>query len=145
VTLPELEPAFKVRLSYHLDALEMSLPKVYFCQRLVSFRSDPGYRSALSRFAFSNILLSLFLTRNLKETERLVADPAPGITAEPHEDNLRYFDVTIQGPDGSPFQSAFICIRALAQSLSRSLQMAYFASNYFYQKNILWRLRKFGF
>lgn len=40
-----------------------------------------------------------------QETERLVADPAPGITAQPHEDNLRYFDVTIQGPDGSPFQS----------------------------------------
>ncbi|KAF8906715.1 ubiquitin-conjugating enzyme [Mucidula mucida] len=40
-----------------------------------------------------------------KETERLVADPAPGITASPHEDNLRYFDVTIQGPDGSPFAS----------------------------------------
>ncbi|KAF7368872.1 Ubiquitin-conjugating enzyme [Mycena venus] len=33
-----------------------------------------------------------------------VADPAPGITAAPHDDNLRYFDVTIQGPDGSPFQ-----------------------------------------
>ncbi|KAJ7723275.1 ubiquitin-conjugating enzyme/RWD-like protein [Mycena maculata] len=39
-----------------------------------------------------------------QETERLVADPAPGITAAPHDDNLRYFDVTIQGPDGSPFQ-----------------------------------------
>ncbi|CAK5275894.1 unnamed protein product [Mycena citricolor] len=32
------------------------------------------------------------------------ANPAPGITAAPHDDNLRYFDVTIQGPDGSPFQ-----------------------------------------
>lgn len=42
---------------------------------------------------------------NIQETERLVADPAPGITATPHDDNLRYFDVTIQGPDGSPFQS----------------------------------------
>ncbi|KAJ6617509.1 ubiquitin-conjugating enzyme [Mycena sp. CBHHK59/15] len=42
--------------------------------------------------------------RIIKETERLVADPAPGITAAPHDDNLRYFDVTIQGPDGSPFQ-----------------------------------------
>ncbi|KZT06628.1 ubiquitin-conjugating enzyme [Laetiporus sulphureus 93-53] len=41
--------------------------------------------------------------RIIKETERLVADPAPGISAAPHEDNLRYFDVTIQGPDGSPF------------------------------------------
>ncbi|KIP05740.1 hypothetical protein PHLGIDRAFT_30787 [Phlebiopsis gigantea 11061_1 CR5-6] len=43
--------------------------------------------------------------RIIKETERLVADPAPGITAAPHDDNLRYFDVTIQGPDGSPFQN----------------------------------------
>jgi len=34
-----------------------------------------------------------------------VADPAPGITAQPHEDNLRYFDVTIEGPGGSPFES----------------------------------------
>lgn len=39
----------------------------------------------------------------MQETERLVADPAPGITATPHDDNLRYFDVTIQGPEGSPF------------------------------------------
>lgn len=44
----------------------------------------------------------------IQETERLVADPAPGISAAPHEDNLRYFDVTIQGPDGSPFQSASV-------------------------------------
>ncbi|QRV78416.1 ubiquitin-conjugating enzyme [Ceratobasidium sp. AG-Ba] len=41
--------------------------------------------------------------RIIKETERLNADPAPGISAAPHEDNLRYFDVTITGPDGSPF------------------------------------------
>ena len=39
-----------------------------------------------------------------QETERLVADPAPGIQAVPHEDNLRYFDVIIEGPEGSPFQ-----------------------------------------
>lgn len=41
----------------------------------------------------------------MQETERLMSDPAPGITASPHDDNLRYFDVTIQGPDGSPFAS----------------------------------------
>lgn len=41
----------------------------------------------------------------LQETERLVADPAPGIAALPHDDNLRYFDVTIEGPGGSPFES----------------------------------------
>ncbi|PAV17609.1 ubiquitin-conjugating enzyme [Pyrrhoderma noxium] len=42
--------------------------------------------------------------RIIKETERLQTDPAPGITAAPHEENLRYFDVTIQGPEGSPFE-----------------------------------------
>ncbi|KAF8586791.1 ubiquitin-conjugating enzyme [Ramaria rubella] len=39
-----------------------------------------------------------------KETERLMADPAPGISAVPHDDNLRYFDVAITGPEGSPFE-----------------------------------------
>lgn len=39
-----------------------------------------------------------------QETERLMAEPVTGITASPHEDNLRYFDVTISGPDQSPFQ-----------------------------------------
>ncbi|CED83762.1 ubiquitin-conjugating enzyme [Phaffia rhodozyma] len=41
--------------------------------------------------------------RIIKETQRLMSDPAPGITAVPHEDNLRYFDVMITGPEGSPF------------------------------------------
>ncbi|CEQ41005.1 SPOSA6832_02686, partial [Sporobolomyces salmonicolor] len=38
------------------------------------------------------------------ETQRLVADSPPGISAIPHEDNLRYFDVLISGPDSSPFE-----------------------------------------
>ncbi|KAL2914304.1 Ubiquitin-conjugating enzyme E2 35 [Polyrhizophydium stewartii] len=38
------------------------------------------------------------------ETERLIAEPAPGIDARPHEDNLRYFDVVINGPAQSPFE-----------------------------------------
>lgn len=42
--------------------------------------------------------------RILKETERLVADSPPGISAVPHEDNLRYFDVIIVGPGDSPFE-----------------------------------------
>ncbi|KAG6820022.1 hypothetical protein H0H93_006360 [Arthromyces matolae] len=52
-----------------------------------------------------------------KETERLVADPAPGITAQPHDDNLRYFDVTIEGPGGSPFEH-----RSGAEGLMESSQ-----------------------
>ncbi|GAA5849624.1 hypothetical protein JCM3775_001574 [Rhodotorula graminis] len=42
--------------------------------------------------------------RIIKETQRLVADSPPGISAEPHDDNLRYFDVVISGPDSSPFE-----------------------------------------
>lgn len=43
--------------------------------------------------------------RIIKETERLVADSPPGISAIPHDDNLRYFDVIIDGPGDSPFES----------------------------------------
>ncbi|KAJ1512490.1 Ubiquitin-conjugating enzyme 13 [Coelomomyces lativittatus] len=45
--------------------------------------------------------------RIIKETERLIADPAPGISATPHEDNLRYFDVQIMGPAQSPFEGGY--------------------------------------
>jgi hypothetical protein len=40
----------------------------------------------------------------LQETERLVADSPPGISAIPHDDNLRYFDVIIDGPSDSAFE-----------------------------------------
>jgi ubiquitin-conjugating enzyme E2 N len=30
--------------------------------------------------------------------------PAPGISATPYEDNLRYFSVIVSGPGDSPFQ-----------------------------------------
>ncbi|MBW0516597.1 hypothetical protein O181_056312 [Austropuccinia psidii MF-1] len=42
--------------------------------------------------------------RIVKETQRLVSDAPPGISAVPHDDNLRYFDVKLQGPEGSAFQ-----------------------------------------
>ena len=32
-------------------------------------------------------------------------EPAPGIVAEPHEDNLRYFEVVMDGPVQSPYES----------------------------------------
>ncbi|CAN6659952.1 ubiquitin-conjugating enzyme E2 13 [Trichomonascus vanleenenianus] len=42
--------------------------------------------------------------RIIKETERLISDPVPGISAKPHDDNLRYFDVTVDGPSQSPYE-----------------------------------------
>ena len=42
--------------------------------------------------------------RILKETERLMADPPPGISGAPANDNLRYFAVNINGPESSPYE-----------------------------------------
>lgn len=40
----------------------------------------------------------------LQETQRLLAEPVPGIKAEPDEGNARYFHVVIAGPQDSPFE-----------------------------------------
>lgn len=55
--------------------------------------------------------------RIIKETERLNKEPVPGISAVPHDDNLRYFDVTIDGPAQSPYEGACLlklssCVRS---------------------------------
>jgi ubiquitin-conjugating enzyme E2 N len=42
--------------------------------------------------------------RIIKETERLTAEAPPGISADVHEDNLRYFDVVIAGPAESAYE-----------------------------------------
>lgn len=42
--------------------------------------------------------------RIIKETQRLLSEPAPGISASPSEDNLRYFNVMILGPTQSPYE-----------------------------------------
>mmetsp|Transcript_11407 Transcript_11407/g.24584 ORF Transcript_11407/g.24584 Transcript_11407/m.24584 type:complete len:151 (-) Transcript_11407:582-1034(-) len=41
--------------------------------------------------------------RIIKETERLQNEPAPGISAVPHENNPRHFNVIVQGPSESPY------------------------------------------
>lgn len=43
--------------------------------------------------------------RILKETQRLLQEPVPGITALPDDNNNRYFHVTINGPADSPFET----------------------------------------
>jgi len=42
--------------------------------------------------------------RIIKETERLQNEPVPGISATPHDDNARYFDVMVEGPGGSCYE-----------------------------------------
>merc|ERR1719463_260233 len=42
--------------------------------------------------------------RIIKETQRLMSEPAEGIVATPEEDNLRNFNVIIAGPTNSPYE-----------------------------------------
>ena len=42
--------------------------------------------------------------RAAQETQRLMSEPAPGISASPSETNLRYFNVMILGPVQSPYE-----------------------------------------
>lgn len=42
--------------------------------------------------------------RIIKETQRLMQEPVPGISAVPSETNARYFHVIVTGPEDSPFE-----------------------------------------
>lgn len=62
-------------------------------------------------FIFSSVFVSaaLYILASLssshtQETQRLIAEPVPGITATPDEGNARYFHVVIAGPQDSPFE-----------------------------------------
>lgn len=48
--------------------------------------------------------MSALPRRIIKETQRLMAEPVPGISAVPDESNARYFHVIVTGPEGSPFE-----------------------------------------
>jgi len=41
--------------------------------------------------------------RIIKETQKLLSEPPPGVSAQPFKDNLRYFNVIVAGPSGSPY------------------------------------------
>lgn len=47
---------------------------------------------------------NLLPTRILKETQRLMQEPVPGISAVPDESNAKYFHVIILGPSESPYE-----------------------------------------
>ena len=89
------------------SGLSRSIPKALFCHLDHQLTHSYCCYHTPKNLPWICSLGSIFI----QETERLVADPAPGITAEPHDDNLRYFDVTIEGPGGSPFESKFHFIR----------------------------------
>lgn len=43
-------------------------------------------------------------TRILRETKQLLTNPPPGISGSPKPDNSRYFDIAIEGPQGTPYE-----------------------------------------
>ena len=98
--------------------------------------------------------------RIVKETERLMAEPhvshahsqttqedsrltisnpsVPGISAVPHEDNLRYFDVKIHGPSQSPYEGqSDYTLGRLITAVAYVSQRAYSNLSSFYQTTIL--------
>jgi hypothetical protein len=48
--------------------------------------------------------ITIWTASDPQETERLVSDSPPGISAAPKDDNLRHFDVTVAGPESSPYE-----------------------------------------
>ncbi|KAI0492058.1 hypothetical protein KFK09_026323 [Dendrobium nobile] len=60
--------------------------------------------------------------RIIKETQRLLSEPAPGISASPSEENMRYFNVMILGPSQSPYEGR-ICLDILKDKWSPALQI----------------------
>ena len=62
----------------------------------------------------------------------------PGISAVPHEDNLRYFDVKIHGPSQSPYegQSEHTSMRRTS-AVAYNFQRASSSLSSFYQTTIL--------
>lgn len=51
--------------------------------------------------------MALLPRRIIKETQRLLQEPVPGISAIPDESNARYFHVIVTGPQDSPFEGKF--------------------------------------
>lgn len=64
------------------------------------FRSHTPTRTSLAHHS----IMAALPRRIIKETERLISDPVPGITAFPDESNLRAFTVSMDGPDSSPYE-----------------------------------------
>ncbi len=87
--------------------------------------------------------------RIVKETQKIVQDAPPGISAHPSEDNMRHFDVIMAGPVGSPYEGAPPCCSAAQSFLTATscpchwpstplpLSRAFLLLNY---KNYRWRI-----
>lgn len=69
----------------------------------VSFKYAPNIQTRAALLMFLSLCVCVCLWF-YQETQRLLAEPVPGIKAEPDEGNARYFHVVIAGPQDSPFE-----------------------------------------
>lgn len=75
--------------------------KSVVCWHLHSSAKSYFLCSEKSTTALCYVSLTL---NHTQETQRLIAEPVPGIVATPDEGNARYFHVVISGPQDSPFE-----------------------------------------
>ncbi|KAF4670018.1 ubiquitin-conjugating enzyme E2 N [Perkinsus olseni] len=53
-----------------------------------------------------SLTLSMVITKRIeKETQKLKEDPPPGLSAVPDPNNLRYFHIELEGPQGTPYEN----------------------------------------
>jgi len=64
--------------------------------------AKPGSSSAC--LSSPPLTMAALPRRIIKETQRLMQEPVPGISAVPDDVNARYFHVVVAGPEESPFE-----------------------------------------
>ncbi|KAK2423763.1 ubiquitin-conjugating enzyme [Trifolium repens] len=95
---------FKLEL-FLPEEYPMAAPKVRFLTKIYHPNIDKKLKALLRILQSTPIMANSNLPRRIiKETQRLLSEPAPGISASPSEDNMRYFNVMILGPTQSPYE-----------------------------------------
>lgn len=74
------------------------------CYRSKKFLEIFANNSFFTAIVSESAMRTELSRRILRETERLLTDPVPGISAAPDESNARYFHVMMVGPADSPFE-----------------------------------------
>jgi len=90
-------------ISMFSSTIVLHLVGMFFCKLYVRCTHNIFLQDLASIFSGEVIMAGQLPRRIVKETQRLMADPVPGISAVPDESNARYFHVIVAGPEDSPF------------------------------------------
>lgn len=82
------------------------------------------YRKREQETTTTKTTMSALPRRIIKETQRLMQEPVPGISAVPDESNARYFHVIVTGPEDSPFEGGLFKLELfLPEGKCRKIQL----------------------